>query len=139
MSENKHTPEPWAIYPDDRPNMHWNNHIVSEANTNIAISFMAHDGTELNERGEANARRLVACVNACAGLETEMLEALVMDGTTLQNIMRRGLICLEQRDDLLKALEDIAWTRGLNERPSKLVEQLERKALIAIAKIKEAA
>ena len=73
MSE-QHTPEPWAIDPDDRPNMQWNNHIVSEANQDLAICFMAHDGTEDNEHGEANARRIVAAVNACAGFSIEELE-----------------------------------------------------------------
>lgn len=102
MSENKHTPEPWAIDPDDRPNMHWNNHIVSEANPNIAICFMAHDGTEQNERGEANARRVVACVNACAGIDTELLEIIADNDKTLAGVIAN---VEKQRDELLAALE----------------------------------
>lgn len=123
MSENKHTPEPWAIDPDDRPNMHWNNHIVSEANPNIAICFMAHDGTEQNERGEANARRIVACVNACAGISQQYLEEL--NGETLADkqmvlitqrdeysllaYRRKNILdeVIKQRDEMLVALEDL--------------------------------
>lgn len=33
--------------------------------------------------GMADARRIVACVNACAGLDTELLENIVMLGDTL--------------------------------------------------------
>ena len=102
MSENKHTPEPWAIDPDDRPNMHWNNHIVSEANPNIAICFMAHDGTEQNERGEANASRITACVNACAGIDTELLEIIADNDKTLAGVIAN---VEKQRDELLAALD----------------------------------
>ena len=104
MSENKHTPGPWSIDPDDRPNMHWNNHIVSEANPNIAICFMAHDGTELNECGEANARRIVACVNACAGFSTETLELIASVGG-MQHKMTATATVASQRGKLLAALD----------------------------------
>lgn len=104
MSENKHTPEPWAIDPDDRPNMHWNNHIVSEANPNIAICFMAHDGTEQNERGEANARRIVACVNACAGIPISDLESGDF-AKSLKMFALESATFRRQRDELLTALE----------------------------------
>ena len=49
-------PSPWYVDPDDRPNMEWNNHILSaEGNT---VCFMAHnpdDNTALE-----NAARLIA-------------------------------------------------------------------------------
>lgn len=66
--------------------------------------------------GKNSARRIVACVNACVGLETEMLASLVTDGTTLQNIMGRGLICLEQRDKLLAAAELLLSRKRPNEK-----------------------
>lgn len=85
-----HTKEPWHVAPGgDYCD------IVCQDHVDIARTDVEED-----------ARRIVACVNACIGLETEMLLALVRDGTTLQNIMGRGLICLEQRDELLAALED---------------------------------
>ena len=106
MSE-QHTTEPWAIDPDDRPNMQWNNHIVSEANQDIAICFMAHDGTEDNECGEANARRIVACVNACAGYATEELEQATLDKRHRHEIIADLVKSNKQRDELLAALEEI--------------------------------
>ena len=64
MSKAQHTPLPWRIDPDDQPNMAWNNHIVSAADPNERIAFMAHDGTGDNEIGEANAELIVRAVNA---------------------------------------------------------------------------
>lgn len=52
----KYTPGPWAIDPDDRPGMGWNNHIVRLADPNIAICFMSHSGRKDNSQCEANAR-----------------------------------------------------------------------------------
>lgn len=69
-----HTKEPWSIDRDERLGMAWNNHIVSEANPNLTICFMSHDSTPENEHGEANARRIVAAVNYCAGIESNVLE-----------------------------------------------------------------
>lgn len=115
MSENKHTPEPWSIDPDDRPNMHWNNHIVSDENPNIAICFMAHDGTEQNECGEANARRIVACVNACAGVDTEFLEVAPI-GIFASKYGSPGYIdqLEKQRDELLSDLAEAKRSAEFN-------------------------
>jgi hypothetical protein len=65
---NDFTPGLWVIDPDNRPGMHWNNHIVSEPNPNLTVCFMTHDGTPENLTGEANARLIAAA--------PEMLEAL---------------------------------------------------------------
>jgi len=70
----EHTKGKLRIDPDDRPDMHWNNHIVSVERPHMTICFMSHDGTQENVEGEANARRLVACWNACEGIPTENLE-----------------------------------------------------------------
>ena len=74
MSAPKHTQGPWEIDRDTRPGMQWNNHIVQSANRDHAICFMAHTQRDGNAEGRANARRIVACVNACEGLTTEALE-----------------------------------------------------------------
>lgn len=50
---------------------------------------------------EANARRLVACWNACEGIDTEYLEG----DESLPHYARR---LMTQRDELLAALEKIA-------------------------------
>lgn len=56
----KHTPGPWAIDPDDRPGMTWNNHIVVADNPDLRICFMANSGKPDNSECEANARLIAA-------------------------------------------------------------------------------
>lgn len=95
-----HTPEPWMVDPDDRPGYEWNNHIVSATDPNQTICFMTHDNTPENIEGEANARRIVACVNACKGIKTESLEMNVLSwitDETGENPLQR------ERDELLEA------------------------------------
>lgn len=95
-----HTPEPWMVDPDDRPGYEWNNHIVSATDPNQTICFMTHDNTPENIEGEANARRIVACVNACKGIKTESLEMDVLSwitDETGENPLQR------ERDELLEA------------------------------------
>ena len=60
-------------------------------------------GSEDDDSVIPDARRIVACVNACAGLPTEQLESSPSDGV-LNGVA--GLIA--QRDELLAALEIIA-------------------------------
>lgn len=119
-----HMKEPWAIDPDDRPNMQWNNHIVSAENTDIAICFMAHDGTEENERGEANARRIVACVNACAGIPNDQLEC---DNIEFVRIFNERNTLNKQRDELLAACQGLMKAHRITAaRPPQTVEQAEQ-------------
>lgn len=99
-TEGMHTPEPWKVDPDDRPGYEWNNHIVSATDPNQTICFMTHDNTPENIEGEANARRIVACVNACKGIKTESLEMEVLSwitDETGENPLQR------ERDELLEA------------------------------------
>ena len=113
----EHTKEPWRIDRDDRPDMEWNNHIVSEAEPHLTICFMSHDGTPENTTGEANARRIVACVNALAGFTTEEIEA----GVDLVKLKR-------QRDDLLAAQEGIkkaAYYDGYTERETEVRDAIQ--------------
>lgn len=84
----------------------------------IAYTFVRGKDGGCNQTeavAEANARRIVACVNACAGLPTEPLERLVAGGGRLVaadfivDAMDSQLEQAEtQRDDLLKALERLA-------------------------------
>lgn len=96
-----HTPEPWAIDPDDRPGMEWNNHIVPANSPGRTICFMSHDGTEENVECQANARRIVACVNACAGLPQDALDG----GWTSAGMSAYAKSLEVLRDDLLAALD----------------------------------
>ena len=54
-----------------------------------------------DEECEANARRIVACVNACAGVGTEYLE----DNGPIVELVREHNSVLKQRDELLAAFE----------------------------------
>ena len=93
----KHSPEPWEI--DDE--------YVQQGD--VAICHVLSIDSDIEGdwvRGpitEANARRIVACVNACAGLPTEQLESSPPGGI-LNGVA--GLIA--QRNELLAALEIIA-------------------------------
>ena len=62
---------------------------------------------------EANARRIVACVNACEGISTENLE----DNRPVKWLAQQYNEVIKQRDELLEALKDIAgyWNRDQNE------------------------
>lgn len=99
MSE--HTKEPWTYghVGDD----FWIGD-NSDGLNNLARVYW--DMGEIPE-GRANARRIVACVNACSGIKTEDLEAL--SGTAILEIANTQSATLKrQRDMLLDALKEIA-------------------------------
>ena len=89
---NNHTPEPWEK--SERANGNWWH--ISAGNQAIAAVHAA--SKKRNEpyasMFEENARRIVACVNACRGIGTDGLE-------------QHGLVSLlaTQRDELLAALQ----------------------------------
>lgn len=95
----KHTPEPWAMSTKVDGNW-WH---ISAGNQAIAAVHAA--SKKRNEpyasMFEANARRIVACVNACAGWETIQLEAMEL-GSLKESLVR----VMQQRDELLAAIED---------------------------------
>lgn len=62
----KHTPEPWAVHQDASGDV-----FISSAVTSFHI---AEVGSEDDETVFADANRIVACVNFCAGISTENLE-----------------------------------------------------------------
>ena len=89
-----HTKEPWSFSPAEN-GLEWG---VEAGKWGVAICADAPgDGTS-----EANARRIVACVNACAGLPTDTLETIPSWSSagvkTLADVVK-------QRDELLAALE----------------------------------
>lgn len=102
MNEIKHTAEPWhTIEGVDRQ---WRLH--SETVSHLAT---------MGNPGEANARRIVACVNACAGIPDEVLTApdysIKAELDTLDEQIARRLNAEEERNRLyarLLALEEVA-------------------------------
>lgn len=116
-----HTKEPWTYYPEEN-GLEWG---IDAGEWGIAICAAAPGPS--NETAEDNARRIVACVNACTGIPTNHIE----DGSA--NILAYSInlhrqladmtadrdsweaqadarvkdcvMFIEQRDELLAALE----------------------------------
>lgn len=59
---------------------------------------------------EANARRIVACINACAGLSTELLEKAALTAAHIEARERLSFCTQkieEERDELLAAVKEL--------------------------------
>lgn len=97
--EQKHTPEPWRV--SGNGTMRFIDASVCKGMSQKVATCMRVEYGDM----EANARRIVACVNACAGLDTYLLEnsgdiasAAIAQAQYIQKIEK-------QRDMLLEALE----------------------------------
>lgn len=98
----EHTPEPWIIRRGD-----WSTHatLITTAkrrrNKTVPIAEVDTDGfnKEFGDEQKANARRIVACVNACAGVSNGELAM-----TTMSAVLARMNEAEQQRDELLAAL-----------------------------------
>ena len=121
MSMSKHTPEPWKISHDDSTE-EWS--IVTNQQGSIIANVNEETGPELvgsapvmrKMPGLDNARRIVACVNACTGIRTEALEhrahMLKAHDDTIAELKR-------QRDELLDAMsQTLAMLRVTSHGPS---------------------
>lgn len=106
MSE--HTKEPWYTSATDDGLIEITNDERNGAIVAIAEVSTGYNG-QIGIEQEANARRIVACVNACAGFNTGQLENVLLFGDTLKqrfmvlSNLETELRC--QRDGLLLALE----------------------------------
>lgn len=97
MSKQKHTPGPWAwdgstkawTYAKDANKTGWTLDVFDLAETG--------DPSTDYETAKANARRIVACVNACEGISTHDIEALGLQLSGTPDLR-------QQRDELLAAL-----------------------------------
>ncbi len=91
MSE--HTPEPWAVFMsnDDEKLLGVGSAETGEGITDHRGGIWNWDDTQ----GRANARRIVACVNACKGIPTEELEK----GTRLFLDAKSWLEAAEEDED----------------------------------------
>lgn len=95
IAARQHTPGPWSVESDGLS--------ITMAGQVVASSI----GPDYagNEEKKANARRIVACVNACEGISTEDLQIIDDAGETLKFCFGR---LKEQRDELIAALERLA-------------------------------
>jgi hypothetical protein len=119
-TEQKHTPEPWREQ-DGR--------IVanepSADNDEVLICDVAPDNHALTEFDEFNARRIVACVNACAGISNEHLELL--------SVAQMVAAAVEQRDELVGALREIKELTSRQQLP--ITAKINDIARAALAKV----
>ncbi len=91
---SKHTPEPWNTS---------NGRIYQEGKKQSTIATVAKDFQDYMIFNEDDARRIVACVNALAGLTTEQIE----DGAFAKMRDDRDFL-LKQNSEMLEALEGVA-------------------------------
>ena len=114
MSEKLHTPEPWATeYREDYEEMYHQDIFDAKGETIAICSWfkVKVDARTTTTNREANARRIVACVNALEGIPTAILE---MAGTGLMSeaAVEVGNLTA-QRDSLLSALRALyGWQRA---------------------------
>ncbi len=94
MSQQQHTQEPWrandAQADIDGPN-----------GEPVAVCYC---NDESGDDAKENARRIVACVNACAGISTANLE----ENIPIKELASRYNEALQQRDTLLAALKKLS-------------------------------
>ncbi|WP_110970820.1 hypothetical protein [Pseudomonas huaxiensis] len=102
----KHTPEPWSVDPNDQ------REISPADDMRFGIASACNvDPREtpgkwfFGPRSQANARRIVACVNACAGIDTGGLEQMPKTSEPIVTRIQRLTI---QRGELLADLIDAA-------------------------------
>ena len=67
-SNDAHTPEPWHLSFDDA------NGLQIEADGLTCVLYVSAEDIDADMFRTEDARRIVACVNACAGIPTEALE-----------------------------------------------------------------
>jgi len=68
MKNEMYTPEPWTF---GGPGYSF----IEDSESRFVVCSMRHKNGTFWKDYEANARRIVACVNACKGIETETLES----------------------------------------------------------------
>ncbi|MBS1170123.1 MAG: hypothetical protein H6R01_1041 [Burkholderiaceae bacterium] len=95
---DKHTPTPWRVAEDAFDNDGMPESVIRGLDDRAAIAVTLDFGENNPSMREANARRIVACVNACAGKTDEEVRQLpeVLRGyhNALENVA-------QQRDELL--------------------------------------
>lgn len=86
----KHTKEPWTY--NERTDR-----LIDAHGNNIAVMFYSVSDDETL----ANAQRIVACVNACAGITNEALDAGIVDDLVTE-AMRSGMYWYKDDIEILE-------------------------------------
>lgn len=94
-----HTPEPWKWHTQGESN----EYCMLTHDGRWVIAFR-QNGELTDERQQANARRIAACVNRLAGFKTEDIENPACDLTGHGALLSKLIFLEMQRDTLLSAL-----------------------------------
>ena len=114
---SKHTHEPWFLSKVDNGISYEGGLAIDAIDTSngklleICEVWGVDDDREHDERSMANARRIVACVNACAGVDTDLLEAGELGKPTML-VIQENKDLKHRCDELLAALEFVMSARG---------------------------
>lgn len=103
-----HTKEPWYTS-DEGGNFRV---MAADENGGYTLADMCSDDQE------ANARRIVACVNACEGIDTESLERGVSDWSVFMRELKA------QRDELLEVAQEILVEDIIEQLPKEFVARV---------------
>ena len=113
MSENKHTQEPWSVFKHSWSESSIVAHGFDHGICGLDINHATEETQESDEAlMDANARRIVACVNRLAQFTTEQIEdfgydLFAEDRPRLVEAQNEIHLLKKQRDELLAALEDL--------------------------------
>ena len=102
----EHTIEPWIVECGDE-NADWAHQFPTIHSGDIEVIGTEGFYSELGNDKE-NARRVVACINACAGIPTDHLELCGEDFLGHYTEMREVEKLVFQRDELLKAMKKLS-------------------------------
>lgn len=100
----EHTKEPWVVIEKSE---HHGTYVEDEHGDTVCDLYVLDrisDKPIEQDRSEANARRIVACVNACVGVPTEKLEGDYYQGFDPWSYAEH---LKAQREELLAALKKI--------------------------------
>jgi hypothetical protein len=96
----KHTKEPWAI----------NHHTIytgeGKDRANVAVAMWPFPAHETEEESNANAQRIVTCVNACAGLSNGEVESKIPELNALYEFVRDFPLNYHKG-----AIDHLSWVR----------------------------
>lgn len=103
---------PWAIDPDDRDGMEWNNHIIDGTGLKT-ICFMSHDGTEENAEAKV-AARLIADLPANITKLLDAITALVAENAFWGDPENHRRPTIEEARKRYGKHPTVAWRCGRN-------------------------
>lgn len=102
-----HTPEPWAIYKGDALV------IVDEKGSSLG-EMVPGDPYIKHAEAVANAARIVACINACAGIPTDKLRPGIVKELRdkIAAVTTGEVLTFGERDERMRVLSDLLRELG---------------------------